>query len=152
MPAISMSSAVFATTDRPLPNHSCIPAASFAPPVPPARTAQRSIPLTATAGLRPVVALGKARDPDAGVGLVAAVDPDQHRGEGLHDPGLVEWAGVDRPQPVDQLDQTGDPLLVRLSIAADQNVLVEGLVAREDRGAHRVERRDDRDALGCHLL
>ena len=37
----------------------------LAPPVPPARTTQRSIPLTATLGLGPVVVLGKAGDPDA---------------------------------------------------------------------------------------
>src|SRR3954452_10952139 len=103
-----MSSAVFAITERPAPSASCIPAASLAPPVPPARTTQRSIPLTATACLRPVVSVGEARDPDPGVRLVAAVDADQERGERLHDLRLVERAGVDSAQPVDQVDHRCD--------------------------------------------
>src|SRR5436190_23111847 len=100
-----MSSAVLAITETPSPSASCIPAASFAPPVPPARTTQRPIPLTATPRLGPVVCVGEPRDLDARTCLVAAVDADQQRGQWLHDPGLVEWAGVDRAQPVHQVDQ-----------------------------------------------
>src|SRR3954452_11558014 len=102
-----MSSAVLAITDRPSPSASCMPAASFAPPVPPARTTQRSIPLTAIARLRPVVCVGKAGDLDPGVRLVPAVDPDQESGECFHDLRLIQRAGVDRTQPVDELDQRG---------------------------------------------
>ena len=42
---------------------------------------------------------------------------------------------------------------VGLAVAADQHVLVEHPVeVGEDRGAHRVQRRDDVHALGDHLL
>src|SRR5882757_8823299 len=109
-----MSSAVLAITDRPSPSASCMPAASLAPPVPPARTTQRPIPLTAIARLRPVVCVGEAGDPDPRVCLVPAVDPDQEGREGLDDAGLVERPCVHGPQPVDQLDQGGDPGLVGL--------------------------------------
>src|SRR3954454_9591147 len=147
-----MSSAVLATTERPAPSASCMPAASLAPPVPPARTTQRPIPLTAIARLRPVVCVGEAGDPDPRVRLVAAVDADQHGCQRLDDPRLFERARVDRAQSVDQLDSGRDAALVALLVTADQDVLVERLVASEDRGAHGVERREDGDTIGRHLL
>src|SRR3954452_14235942 len=130
-----MSSAVLEITDRPSPSASCMPAASLAPPVPPARTTQRPIPLTAIARLRPVVCVGEAGDPDPRVRLVAAVDADQHGRERLDDPGLLERAGVDGSQAVDQLDHSRYPALVGLLVAADQDVLVERPVSSQDRGA-----------------
>src|SRR3954462_3418136 len=99
-----MSSAVLAITERPAPSASCMPAASLAPPVPPARTTQRPIPLTAIPRLRPVVGFRETGDLDSGVRLVAAVDPDQQGGQRLHDSGLVQGAGVDGAQSVDQID------------------------------------------------
>src|SRR4051794_38182716 len=151
-PAISMSSAVLAITERPSPRASCIPAASFAPPVPPARTTHRPIPLTAISCLRPVVGVGEAGDLDAGVRLVPAVDADQQRRQRLHDLRLIQWARVDRPQSVDQLDDRRHPCLVGLAVTADQHVLVELLLAGQGWCAHGVEGRDDRDTVGSHLL
>src|SRR4051794_845079 len=147
-----MSSAVLAITDRPSPSASCMPAASLAPPVPPARTTQRPIPLTAIARLRPVVCVGEAGDPDPRVRLVAAVDADQHGRQRLDDPRLFERARVDRAQAIDQLDHGRDAALVGLLVAADQDVLVERLIAGQDRGAHGVEGREDGDTIGRHLL
>ena len=69
------------------------------------------------------------------MGLVAGVDRDQHRGELLDDPRHLQRAGVDRPQPGDQLDDRGDPRLVGLAVAADQDVLVELGVGVAERGA-----------------
>src|SRR3954447_15980042 len=147
-----MSSAVLATTERPAPSASCMPAASLAPPVPPARTTQRPIPLTGIARLRPVVCVGEAGDPDPRVRLVAAVDADQHGCQRLDDPRLLERAGVDGAQSVDQFDYSRDPALVGLLVAADQDVFVELAVAGQDRGAYGVQRREDGDSVGDHLL
>src|SRR3954452_16832015 len=155
-----MSSAVFAITERPPPSRSCIPAASLAPPVPPARTTQRPIPLTAAIinasppqlrfrGLRessPEVALRQAHDPDSGVRLVAAVDADQQRRQGLHDAGGLERSGVHGAQSLDQLDQLSDAALVALAVTADENFLVERLIAGQRRSRDAVERGDDGDA------
>src|ERR1700754_2596867 len=102
-----MSSAVLAITERPAPSRSCIPAASFAPPVPPASTTQRSIvnaPPLRFRGLResiPGIALGQIGDPDACGGLVADVDRDQHGSQGLNDAGHLERAGVDGAKSFD---------------------------------------------------
>src|SRR3954465_1213231 len=137
-----MPSAVLAITDRPSPSASGMPAGSLAPPVPPARTTQRPIPLTAIARLRPVVCVGESGDPDPRVRLVAAVDADQHGCQRLDDPRLFERAGVDRAQSVDQLDYGRDAALVGLLVTADQDVLVERLLAGGDRGAHRVGARE----------
>src|SRR3954447_5864476 len=152
-----MSSAVLAITDTPSPSASCMPAASFAPPVPPARTTQRPIPLTAIARLRPVVCVGEAGDPDPRVRLVAAVDADQHGCQRLADPRLFERTRVDRAQSVDQLDYGRDAALVGLLVTADQDVLVERLAARPAPGAQRggaqgVEGGQDGDTIGRHLL
>src|SRR4051794_38839748 len=121
-----MSSAVLATTERPAPSAACMPAGSWPPPVPPARTTQRPIPLTGIARLRPVVCVGEAGDPDPRVRLVAAVDADQHGCQRLDDPRLLERARVDRAQPVHQPDHRRGPALVRLLVAPDQGVLGGG--------------------------
>src|SRR6476469_2751899 len=122
-----MSSPLLAITARSEPISSCIPAASLAPPVPPARSA-----ILIAVGSSPVVAVGQAGELDTGVRLVAAVDRDQHRGELLDDAGHLERAGVDRAQPRDQLDQPRHPRLVGLAVAAERHVLVElGLAAGE---------------------
>src|SRR6476469_10872620 len=133
-----MSSALFAITDRPSPSSSCIPAASLAPPVPPARTTQRSIPLTVATRLRPEVALGQPRDPDPAVRLVAPVDADQQGRQRFDDPSRLQRSGVDRAEPVDQPDQLGDALLVGLAVAAEENVLVEWAIAGQGRRRHGV--------------
>ena len=87
------------------------------------------------------------------MGLVADVDRDQQRGELLDDPRHLQRAGVDRAQAGDQLDQAGDPGLVGLAVAADQHVLVElGVGVGEAGRPDRVQRGDDGDALGHHLL
>ena len=86
-----MSSPVLAITDRSAPSSSCSPAASLAPPVPPASRA------TFTRS-RPVVGVRQPRDADPGVGLVAGVDRDQHRRQLLDDAGHLQRPGVDRAQ------------------------------------------------------
>ena len=63
---------------------------------------------------------GRPGDPDPGVGLVAGVDRDQHRGQLLDDPRHLERPGVDRAQPGDLLDQPRDPRLVGLAVAAER--------------------------------
>src|SRR6476619_1807445 len=126
-----MSSAVLTITARSAPISSCIPAASLAPPVPPASSAT----LIAAPPSRPVVSLWQPGELDPGVRLVADVDRDQQRGELLDDPRHLERAGVDRAQSRDQLDQRGDAGLVGLAVAADGDVLVElGLEVAKDRG------------------
>jgi hypothetical protein len=98
------------------------------------------------------MAVGQARDADAGVGLVADVDADEQRGELLGQARHLELAAVDAAQPVDALDERDHRLLVGLLVAADEHVLVERVVeVAEDRGAHRVQRGDDPHALGDHL-
>src|SRR6478609_4979322 len=120
-----MSSPVFAITTRSSPTTSSIPRASFAPPVPPARTTT-------------VLIHSDARDFDARVCLVADVDADQQRGQRLGDPRHLEAAAVDAAQPLDALDHLGGDLFVGLAVAADQDVLVELVVEiAEDRGADR---------------
>src|ERR1700686_899039 len=107
-PRASTSSPVLATTVRSEPISSCIPAPSLAPPVPPASsttlmTASGSLgptyvpkePRRGEGGSsRPVVGVGEAGEPDPGVGLVAAVDRDQHRGQLLDDPCHLQRPGV----------------------------------------------------------
>src|SRR3954454_14913640 len=138
-----MSSAVLATTTRSSPATSSMPRARRAPPVPPARTTTGPSP--ATALLRQRVGLaGQAGDADAGAGLVAGVDPDEQRGERLHDPGLLEPARVHAAQPLDALDDRGGLALVGPLVAAEQHVLVEGVVeVAEEVGRDRVQRGDD---------
>src|SRR5690349_10539458 len=105
-----MSSPVLAITDRSLPISSCRPAASLAPPVPPASSAIFIGPASAGRSgraSRPVVGFPEPLDADAGVGLVAGVDRDQHRGELLDDAGHLQRPGVDRAQPLDAFDQAG---------------------------------------------
>src|ERR1700709_2716788 len=116
-PSASMSSPVLAITLSSEPTSSCIPAASLAPPVPPARSATR------ISRLCPVVAVRQTREADAGVRLVAGVDRDQQRRQLLDDAGHLQGAGVDRAQAGDQLDQAGDACLVGLLVAADEHVL-----------------------------
>ena len=117
-----MSSAVFAITESSAPSSSCIPAASLAPPVPPASSATFIRPRLRHAQWS---LSGEPGDADPGVALVAGVDRDQERGQLLDDARRLERAGVDCPQARDQLDDPGDPRLVGLAIAADQDVLVE---------------------------
>src|ERR1700709_1652951 len=102
-----MSSPVLAITLRSEPISSCIPAASLAPPVPPASRA-----ILTAADLLPVVAVGKSGKPDPGVGLVAAVDRDQQRRQLLDDARHLQRPRVDRAQAGDQLDQSRHPRLV----------------------------------------
>src|SRR5512132_2676463 len=132
-----MSSAVLATTTRSSPTTSSIPRASLAPPVPPART-------TTTAS--------HPGDLDPGVRLVAHVDRDQQGGERLGDAGHLQAAGVDAAQPLDEVDQPDDAVLVLAVVAAHEDVLAEpwrAVAAR--RGAHRVQRADHPHAVGDHL-
>src|SRR5438105_2207254 len=82
IPCTSGSSPVLAITERSEPISSCIPAASLAPPVPPARRA-----ILIAERLGPVVAVGQAGQLDPGVSLVAGVDRDQHRRQLLDDAG-----------------------------------------------------------------
>src|SRR5437868_748187 len=97
-----MSSPVLAITERSESISSCIPAASLAPPVPPARSTIRIVRASARAlpvsGSSPVVAVGQAGQLDPGVGLVAGVDRDQHRRQLLDDAGHLQRAGVDCAQ------------------------------------------------------
>src|SRR6478672_13037926 len=91
-PRSSASSAVLAITASSAPISSCIPAASLAPPVPPASSATR----TRSA---PVVVAWQAGQLDSGVRLVAAVDGDQQRRQLLDDAGHLQRTGVDRSEP-----------------------------------------------------
>src|SRR3954465_8162430 len=111
-----MSSPVLAMTVRAGPPSSCIPAASLAPPVPPARSATRTATPAPERASRPVVALGQAREADPGVRLVASVDRDQHRRQLLDDPRHLQGAGVDRAEAGDQLDQPRHLRLVGLLV------------------------------------
>ena len=89
----------------------------------------------------------------AGVCLVAAVDRDQHRRQLLDDPRHLQRPGIDGAQAGDQLDQAGDPGLVDLLVAADEDVLSQlGIGVGEGRGADRVQGGDDGDPVGHHLL
>src|SRR5512133_4372489 len=108
-----MSSAVLATTTSSSPTTSSIPRASLAPPVPPART-------TTTAS--------HPGDLDPGVRLVAHVDRDQQGGQRLGDARHLQAPGVDAAQALDALDEADDAVLVLAAIAADQDVLVEGVI------------------------
>src|ERR1700709_1948949 len=101
-PSASMSSPVLAITLSSEPTSSCIPAASLAPPVPPARSATR------ISRLCPVVAVRRTREADSGVRLVAGVDRDQHRRQQIEFGGHHHDALVARSQAGDQLDQAGD--------------------------------------------
>ena len=143
-----MSSPVLAITVSSSPSRSCNPAASFAPPVPPASTTTDTRPRPA-----PGIAVGEARDLQPGVCLVTAVDRDQHRRQLLDDPGDLQRPGVHSPQAGNPLDQRGHPRLVGLAVAADEHVLVH--LVREviqRRRAHGVQGGDHGDALGHHLL
>src|SRR3712207_2088721 len=128
-----MSSPVLAITERSPAIRSWSPAASFAPPVPPASSAifiaggdaWRAARGSSPRASRPVVGFREPLDADAGVGLVAGVDRDQHRGELLDDSGHLKRAGVHRAHPFDLLDEACDPGLRRLLVAADQHVLLE---------------------------
>src|SRR5262245_30221592 len=111
-----MSSPVLATTLRSEPSSSCMPAASFAPPVPPASRATR------IDRLLPMIDVRQAGELDPGVRLVADVDRDQQWRQLLDDPGHLQRPGVDRAQTRDQFDQAGDARLVGLSVAADEHV------------------------------
>src|SRR6476619_1431081 len=144
-----MSSAVLTITARSAPISSCIPAASLAPPVPPASSAT----LIAAPPSRPVVSLWQPGELDPGVRLVADVDRDQQRGELLDDPRGLQRTGVDRPQSGDQLDQAGDSRLVRLAVTADEHVLVQrGVRVAEAGSADAVQGGDDGYAVRHHLL
>src|SRR5581483_2103864 len=132
-PCTHVSSAVLAITARSEPTSSCIPAASFAPPVPPASSTTRISGPDRRAGVRrasgwplsPVVFGPEPGDPDPGAGLVAGVDRDQKRRELLDDSRGLERAGVHRSQARDRLDDLRHPRLVGLAVAADEHVLVE---------------------------
>src|SRR5580700_7808284 len=152
-----MSSPVFAiTVSESPPTTSSIPRASFAPPVPPARTTTWVV--TASPGSRCAPRPGwsmraQARDLDSGPDLVAHVDRDDQRGELLDDPGHLERAAVDRPQPWDRLYELGERHLVLAAVAAHEDVLVEVVVeVRQERCADGVERGHHVHAVGRHLL
>ena len=120
-----MSSPVLAITERPSPSSSCIPAASFAPPVPPARTHCPGHFQGFSSG-RPVILIPACV-------LYRLLMPINSAVSGSTILAWLEGARVDRAQPVDQLDHLGDPRLVRLAVAADQHVLVEFPVAGQRR-------------------
>src|SRR5205085_12187878 len=124
-----MSSPVFATTtSSSAPTTSSIPRASFAPPVPPARTTTgaltRAIPCvpgaTPAGGSRQAVA--QPCEPDPRSDLIADVDRDDQRGQLLDDPRHLERPAVDGAQAIDPPDQLREPALVVLAVTADQHV------------------------------
>lgn len=99
------------------------------------------------------IALRQTRDPYAGMRFVAGIEPDQHSGERFDDPSLLEWPGINAPQPLDPLNYLRNASFVCPASPCDQHVLVETMAKILQPGsAHRVQRADYGYAVRDHLL